>query len=552
MAIPKIETLTLREKIGQTMIFQLQRLKDLENPKKYFTENPIGGVWVSTELKEVYQSIETELDNPDLLGRKEDMFINFENYVNRCMKIPMIPAIDAAQGIPENKFEGHATLPTAGGLGATRDPEIAYRYAKYLGDDIRATGFRWVWSPVADNSGCYKDLRHLSSDTDNNCKLLSAFVEGIRDAKIASGAKHFPGCDPYEYRDSHFCTSSNSLSYEEWEKTQGREFMACIEAGVDSIMVQHTTFKAVDDTRVNGALLPCTLSYKVITGLIKEKLGFEGVCLSDDSSMKAFKAVYPEEQAYVECIKAGMDMIIAPPLNYIDLIEKAVLSGELSESRIDDACRRIFKLKEKVGLFSEGEVPHPSDEQREEIANNIHKLAWEIAEKGLTLAANRTGFVPVDKNKIKKVKIVYIGYSALCQNSLEQYMIPEFERYGAEVDYQVGFTFEDNDTLDDYDLIVYATYIGFHAPAGGQYFFGKECMMMRSIMIKGVEKSVGVSFGSTDIFFNYFTAAHTFVNCYSYNRETIEGFVRGLYGDLKFTDYSSYPLNPITRTNEVY
>ena len=75
---------------------------------------------------------------------------------------------------------------------------------------------------------------------------------------------------------------------------------------------------------------------------------------------------------------------------------------------------------------------------------------------------------------------------------------------------------------------------------------------MRNIMIKGVDKSVGVSFGSTDIFFNYFTAGYTFVNCYSYTQEIVEGFVKGLYGDIKFIDYRPYPLNPITRTNEVY
>ncbi|MBQ9769091.1 MAG: hypothetical protein IJW27_02695 [Clostridia bacterium] len=71
-------------------------------------------------------------------------------------------------------------------------------------------------------------------------------------------------------------------------------------------------------------------------------------------------------------------------------------------------------------------------------------------------------------------------------------------------------------------------------------------------MTKEIDKSVGVSFGSPNIYFNYFTAAKTFVNCYSFNEETVRGFVKGLYGDLNFTDYYPFPLNPITRTNEVY
>ncbi|MBE7020911.1 MAG: hypothetical protein E7411_05735 [Ruminococcaceae bacterium] len=553
MAIPKLSELTLREKIGQTCIFHHQDLMKLDNPKEYFKNNPIGADWVSTEPKEVYKVIETELGNPELNGKKEDMFINFVNYINKCMKIPLLPALDAAQGIPQNKFEGHAALPTGTGLGATRDPELAYRYARCLGDDIHSIGFRWVWSPVADNSQKGADLRQLTSDTEINCKMLTAFIKGMQSAGVATGAKHFPGQDPDETRDFHFSTASYRGSLEEWENTQGREFMACIEAGVDSIMVGHTTFKAVDDTLVNGALLPCSLSYKVVTELIKGKLGFSGVCLTDDSAMKAMQTIYPRRQMYVEAIKAGIDMIINPQdLDYIDILENSVLSGELSEDRIDDACLRILKLKEKYGIFIDEEVPHPTEEKVKEISDNIHRVTREITEKGLTLAANRTNFVPVDRNKIKKVKIFYIGYSQLCCEKVEKYIIPAFEKYGAKAEFQVGYTPEDDDTLNNYDLIVYATYIGFHAPAGAPYFFGKEIFMISRIMRKCVEKSVGISFGDVNIFYNYFTAAHTFVNCYSYTEEAIEGFVRGLYGDLKFIDYSPFPLNPVTKTNDVY
>lgn len=553
MKTPKLEEMTLREKIGQTLIFNHSNLGKLENPKEYFRNNTIGSDWVCVQSKQNYKVIETELGNPNLEGRRDDMYINFINYANKYLSVPSMPAIDAAQGIPKEKFEGHAGLPTAAGLGATRDPELAYRYAKCLGDDLYATGFRWIWSPVADNSGHYSDLRHLSSDTEMNCAMLKAFIKGMQEAGVATGAKHFPGADPYEYRDSHFCTASYAQSFEHWEKTQGREFMACIEAGVDSIMVGHKTFKAVDDTRVNGALLPCTLSYKVVTELIKGKLGFEGVVITDAITMKALTAIYPYEKLYVECLRAGIDMILGPlDLDYIDIVERAVLSGDLPEERIDDACRRVLKMKEKYGIFTEGEIPHPTPERRKEIEDNIHALSEEIVAKGLTLTANRTNMVPISRDKIKKVKIIYIGYSKTVDDELRNYMVSEFEKHGATADYQTGLAWADLPGLNDYDLVVYATYIGFHAPAGGPYFFGEECQQIRMTMLEAVDKSVGVSFGSTDIFFNYFTAAPTFVNCYSYTKEAIEGFVKGLYGDITFTDYSPYPLNPITRTNDVY
>lgn len=552
MKTPKIENMTLREKIGQTVIFYHMLLEKLDKPGEYFNNNVVGATWPMGHPKEVYKVIETEYGNPELLGRKDDMYINMVNYMNKHMSIPVMPAMDAANGIPVSKFEGHGELPTNASLGAVKDPELAYRYANVLGKDFRSIGLRWIWSPVADNAGHFHGTRVMSCNTEDNCKLLSAFVKGMQDAGVAAGAKHFPGPDPYDSRDSHFCTASYSQSFEYWEKTQMREFQACIDAGVASIMVGHRTFKAVDDTRVNGALLPATLSYKIVTELLKGKMGFDGVVITDGVDMKALTAIYEPEKLYVELLRAGIDMVLGPTrLDYIDIVEKAVLAGDLPESRIDDACRRILKMKEKYGVFEDGEIPHPTEEQREQIKAEMAQVATEISERGITLCANRTNFLPLKKENIKKVKIVYIGYSELCYENL-QYAVEQFEKYGAKCDIQNGFEASDNDTLDEYDLIVYATFIGFFAPAGGQFFFGKECHMMRKIMTTCTEKSIAVSFGNTDIFFNYFTASHTFINAYSYNRETMVSFVKGLYGDVQFTDYNPFPLNPITRTDDVY
>jgi beta-N-acetylhexosaminidase len=392
----------------------------------------------------------------------------------------------------------------------------------------------------------------MTSDPERNCILLKAFIEGLHAAGIAGGAKHFPGADPYEYRDSHFCTASYSQSLAYWEQTQMPQFQACIDAGVDSIMVGHKTFRAVDDTRVNGALLPCTLSYKVITELLKGRMGFEGVVLTDDVAMKALSAIYEPRKLYVELLRAGNDMILGPvTLDYIDVVEQAVLSGDLPESRIDDACRRVLTLKERYGLLEHKTLVPPTEEEREAVRENIRAVSRDVAERGMTITANRLHLVPLNREAVKKVKLVYIGYSDDCEKHL-QHAVEEFARHGASCDYQVGFCPADNATLKDYDLIVYATFIGMHMPPGGRAFFGEKCLMMRHIMTTCVEKSVGVSFGDPDIYFNYFTAAPTFVNCYSHTPENAVAFVKGLYGEIPFGTYAPFPLNPITRDNNVY
>jgi hypothetical protein len=96
MPAPKIEKLTLREKIGQTVIFRHMLLGQLEDPKDYFSKNVVGATWPIKHPKEVYKIIETELGNPELTGRKDDMYINMVNYMNKYMSIPVMPVIDAS------------------------------------------------------------------------------------------------------------------------------------------------------------------------------------------------------------------------------------------------------------------------------------------------------------------------------------------------------------------------------------------------------------------------------------------------------------------------
>lgn len=567
MRKPKLEEMSLREKIGQTVCFRhlnLEKFQTLQELKEHFASCAYGSTWPMGHPNEVYRLIEEELGNPELKGYKDDMYVDFINTVNSCMSIPILPAIDAMDGIATRKFPGHEPLPQATGLGAARDPELAYRYAYALGLDLKSVGIRWLWSPVADNAGVFKDLRHLSADVDMNCAMLKEFIRGLHDAGIVSGAKHFPGKDPYEYRDSHFCTASYNQSFEYWEKTQGKEFQACIDAGVDSIMVGHVTFKAVDDTMVNGRLLPATLSYKLLTEQLKGKMGFKGVLLTDDIKMRSLEVMYPPEKLYVEVLRAGIDVVLGPTrLDYVDIVEKAVLSGDLPESRIDDACQRVLDMKERHGLFDTTPIPHPTEEQREQIRLRNRKVMQDVLSKGMTLTANRANFLPIDEKKIKKVKIFYVGYSDECFDNLK-YMAEEFALHGAVCHIQDGIPNEvtttggDFDTrestldLNQYDLIVYANYIGHFAPPGGRFFFGDKCLMIRNAFVRCPEKSVGVSFGDADIFFNYYTAAHTFVNAYSMGPEAMRYFVKGLYGEIQFTDYAPFPLNPITRTNDVY
>lgn len=547
-----IDNMTLREKIGQTAVFRHHIIERIDDYDKYFEENPVGFTWLMSHPKEIYKKLEASMGNPELIGTKEDFFTDYINKINEHSSVPVMPVCDASQGIPAGMFEGHPTLPTAAGVGATNDPALAYEYGKILGEDLYNLGYRWLWSPVVDNAGVFRGTRSFGCDTETVNKLAIAFIKGVQDSGVATGAKHFPGQDPYEDRDPHFCSAAYSQSFEYWQSTQAKNFQACIDAGVDSIMIGHKTFRAVDDTFINGSLVPSTISYNVITKLLKEKMGFKGVVVSDDISMKALMAVMPKEKLYIALLNAGIDAVLGPlDLDYIDIVEKAVLNGEVSEERINDACSRILKMKEKYGFKKGEKLVAPTEESKKIICEKATEFSEKVASKGLTLTANHLNFLPLSKENIRKVKIFYIGYSEVCFNNL-QYMVDEFKKYGAECEVKEGYAPSDNNTLKDYDLIIYATYIGMHAPRGGPHFYGEKCSMLWDVMTVEREKSVAVSFGDPDIYFNYFSAAPTFVNCYNLNKETMVGFVRGLYGDNQFTDFAPFPLNRITRTNEIY
>ena len=550
MKLPKLEDMTLRQKIGQTACFRHQYLHRIKDYKEYFSNNQVGFLWPMRHDTEYYKEFQEKKGNPELLGLKDNMFIDVVNEMSKNMLIPVMPVVDASQGMTKGIFDKHGELTTVLGIGATNTPEYAYKYANLLGKDLSSVGFRWLWSPVADNPGKYLDTRCFGCNVEDNCQMLSSFVQGLQDAGVAGSAKHFPGSDPLEYRDSHFCTASYTLSLEEWEKTQGKEFKSCIDAGVASIMVGCHTFRAVDDSTVNGVLRPAALSKKIVTGLLKEKMGFDGVVISDDVTMKGFMAVFAPKRLYVEMLNAGVDVLLGPvDLDYVDIVEQAVLNGEIPESRIDDACSRILKMKEK--FLSVQPVPYLTEETRDGIKKEMSEFCSEVAKKGLTLTANHLNLIPIKEKEVRNVKIFYIGYSDQCFENL-QYMVDEFEKHGATCTLKKGIDASDPATLKDCDLVVYATYIGMHAPAGGQFFYGDECRMMYNVMTENVERSVAVSFGCTDVYFNYFTAAPAYVNCYSTTPEIIRGFVKGLYGELEFNSYNPCPLNPITRTNEVY
>jgi len=370
---------------------------------------------------------------------------------------------------------------------------------------------------------------------------------------VAACAKHFPGADGMEYRDPHTCQSTILLPMEEWWEWQGKIFQGMVDAGVDSVMICHAAFPFCDNTTRNGNYVPASLSYKVITELLKNKMGFKGVVITDGIGMRGVSAYCDDnmDQVYVEAIKAGNDVVLGVNDSYFDAIEQAVLTGEIPESRIDDACQRVLDMKEKYGFFDRDFAVSCGDPA--EINAWALDYRRRVARKAVSLVCDKKGLFPLAADKIKHVTIVYSGHDKTGGGRAFDHlkvMQEAFERRGATVEMHRRWqrlpdrSYEIKEVAPRSDLIVYVGHLLRGAPDSPNHFFGDELNLFRQALLLGVDKSVGIGLGSPFMYFDYYSAFPAFINAYNYTAETLEAVVAAMYGEIGFEGGTPFELLP--------
>ncbi len=527
-----LSDLTLREKIGQTAVIQSSTLINMEKENKmdeYLRNNPVG-VWHVCNVAMKMPNLE------NISGDKyetAEFYRNWTKRVAKCMKVPPFIALDPPSPAYATDLVNLINLPV---VGASDSEQIATDYGKYQALTARSIGANWVWGVNVDISSRFNAVcihRQVSSDPDTLSRLSKCIVKGGQDQNVAMTIKHFPGMDKEEYRDSHFVNICNNLSIDEWKSGQGKVFQDMIDCGVYSVMTGHQSFPAVDDTVIGGEYIPTTLSHKVVTGLLKEEMGFDGVVVTDGIEMGALKAIYPrDEDLYIALLNAGNDVLLGVGrLDYVDIIEKAVKDGRVSEERINDACERILNLKKKIGLFDNA----VDVEMDETLKNEIARFNALAAERSLVLQCDKNNLLPLDKDKIKNVAILAFSHSDQFHIGLEA-MKSEFERRGINVRLQRRIESYDQmrEISDENDLIIYASLVLPHSPMGGSGLFCDECKALFYAFTDGKEKSVGVSMGSPYVYYDYFIGMDAFVHTMSSSKESQIALVKALFGELSF------------------
>ena len=445
-----------------------------------------------------------------------------------------VPVICANDNSGPSSFKDLSSVTTGLVIGATNDEKLTYDMAHNLAREHALAGYNWIWSPMVDLVSPYMSdiVRPFAGDADMLIKHGTAFVKGMQDANVAACAKHFPGSDPLEYRDDHVTPSMLNMSFEEWEKGQGRIFQAMIDAGVYTFMTSAVSFPAVDNRQKNGKYYPSSFSKTVITDLLKVKMGFEGVVITDDVNMGGYTSFFGPEDKYIELYNAGHDVLLGVGVDALDIMEKAYNEGRISIERIDDACQRVLNLKEKLGLF-DNENRFSFDYTIEEARAATDATNKKIAQKGITLLYDKCNLIPISREKIKKVTIILYSHRISVLKSLEV-MKKAFEQRGAKVclrDKLESFS-EINTIAKESDLIVYVGFIGHHAPKGAPSFYDDVFWSLRYAFVEGAEKSVGVSLGYPFIHYDAMADAPAFFNLYCTSPQVQEAFVSALYGEI--------------------
>ncbi len=518
--------LTLREKIGQTVICLCETDKHIEmcgSVEKFLKKYPVGGIFNNGGI---VKGLLTG-SNPDIK--------NIIKKYNENLRVPLFLSAD------HGSFVGKLNLglPPQMALGAANDEELAYKAGVFKAEDAKITGIHWLFWPVCDinmsNRSPVTDIRSVSDKYELVTKIVKAEVKAMEDCGIISTLKHYPGTPYNEYIDPHLASFDNETPLELWRNTYGKMYKELFEAGAPSIMIGHINLKEYQTANENGEYPVATLSYELTTKLLREELGFKGVTVTDALVMGGFSGTKAVENC-IKCFLAGNDVLLWPSYEYIDEMEKRILSGEIDESILDAAVERIWNLKAKYGILDEVELKSDADEKL------FFETVREISEKSLTLVSNENKLIPLDKNKIKNVYIVGVTpddrqYNDMCL------LKDEFEKYGCNVTMRRNaWTSDVEEAGDKNDLVLFALSRTMHSPIGPLDFWGEEATSIWASNCSDKDKTIVASFGTPYLYRYYKNAKISYINAYSSTPEVIKAFVRALFGEIGFEGKSSVEL----------
>jgi beta-N-acetylhexosaminidase len=336
-------TLSVEEKVGQLLMpwllgnFAAYESEEFDTLEYWIDSLQVGGIVIS-------------------LGSPLDVAAKL-NALQQRARVPLLISADLEWGTGM-RLSGGTAFPVAMAFGATNRELDAYQLGRVTALEARAVGIHWTFSPVTDLNNDPKNpiinTRSFGEDPEAAARLVAAYVRGAEEHGLFTTAKHFPGHGDTDV-DSHAGLPVVSACWDRLDTLELVPFRAAIHAGVTSVMTGHLALPCVD----SGVAAPATLSPRIVTGVLRDSLGFKGVVVTDALTMGAIVAGYGAGESAVRALLAGNDVLLVPADLRVarDALVEAVRSGRVAPERLDASVRRVLALKRRAGLYPGRTVP---------------------------------------------------------------------------------------------------------------------------------------------------------------------------------------------------
>ena len=513
--------MTLDQKVGQCFTIHWGGSMVTPYVMEAVEKLHIGGLRVtpfgqnSRRGQHYHQSLNYNYDYPQGYKKiKQNLFIpgaavyvSPEEYAERLnqlqllatVRVPGIPlhiSIDQEGDISHDfSFGGINLFPSAMGLTSTGDPALAYKACRAVALQLSAIGITNLHSPVLDvnmnPNNPEINIRAYGDDPDIVAEYALASIRGYMDGGLVPTAKHFPGRGDSDI-DAHYAVPNVPGDWDRLEAVELKPYRVLIENGLPSVMLAHTTVPAADPS-----MQISTVSTEIVTGLLRERMGFEGVITTDSITMGALMEKYGVAKSCALAIKAGCDLV----LNKVEdefrdqawlETRRFVEDGEISEEQLNASVKRILTMKYNLGMFDAmGQVK--ADEAGAPIRDReLIELSRTIAEKCCTLLRDEAGLLPLKPEQSvmvieQQVLDGYSGFDVTCNNKCFNQAMVEQSRNIYCVDTKFKATKEDVNFLmgymDEVDVIVATNYYWRLCPANNTDLIRKLIAIGKKVIV---------------------------------------------------------------------
>lgn len=336
-----IDQMTLEEKIGQLLIVGLESTEISDYDRLQIIDNKVGGfIFFSRNIDDKAQVL-------TLLNSLKDS--------NKNNKIPLFLSIDEEGGMVSRLSTIFYNLVDVAQLGKKNNDIFSFDYGEIQGLKLSNLGFNVNFAPVLDvNSNPNNPVigrRAIDSSPSIVAQQGVALINGLQSSNIITTAKHFPGHGDTDV-DSHLELPLVDKTYEELEELELIPFKTAIDNGVDMVMVAHILYPQIEET------YPSTMSKSIINDILREKLKYGGIVISDDMTMGAIVDNYSIEEASLKFLQSGGDILLVchgpeNPSLVINRIKQAVVNDEISIEEIDEKLYRVLEVKNKYNVMDE-------------------------------------------------------------------------------------------------------------------------------------------------------------------------------------------------------